>query len=108
MNFWVKLIPFFVILLTYPSISQWVEFSIGNTTIWWILQSLTLYAFFQFKKQYYQEVKYPKAIKYFLIWVVMSAAYGCFMADYYWDYKNLISNLMIYLIGVSFFYLSIP
>lgn len=108
MNFWVKLIPFFVILLTYPSISQWVEFSIGNTTIWWILQSLTLYAFFQFKKQYYQEIKYPKAIKFFMIWVALSAVYGCFMADYYWDYKNLISNLMIYLMGVSFFYLSIP
>ncbi len=103
-----RFIPFWVILLTYPSISQWVEFSIGNTTIWWILQSLTLYAFFQFKKQYYQEVKYPKAIKFFMIWVALSAVYGCFMADYYWDYKNLISNLMIYLMGVSFFYLSIP
>ena len=104
----VNLIPFFVVLLTFPSVAQWVELPIGNTTVWWVTEFLTLYAFYQFKKQYYREVEYPKTIKFFLIWVVVSAIYGSFMADYYWDYKLLINNLMIYLMGMSFFYLSIP
>ena len=104
----VNLIPFFVVLLSFPSVAQWVELPIGNTTVWWITEFLSLLAFYQFRKQYYRNFEYPKTIKIFLIWVTISAIYGCYMADYYWDYKLLTNNLMIYLMGVSFFYLSVP
>ena len=108
MDFWVKLVPFFVVLLTFPSFAPWVELPIGNTTVWWVTDFFTLYAFYHFRKQFYRKNEYPKTIKFFLIWVVISAIYGCYMADYYWDYKLLINNLMIYLMGLTFFYLSIP
>lgn len=102
------LIPLLVILLTLPSISQWVELPLANTTIWWVTNFFTLYAFYKFRKVYSIQKDFPKPIKLFLFWVVISAAYGCYMADYYWDYKLLINNLMIYLMGLSFFYFSIP
>ena len=103
-----KLIPLLVILLTLPSINQWVELPLGNTFIWWGVNFLTLYAFYKFRKIYSIQKVFPKSIALFLFWVVISAAYGCYMADYYWDYKLLINNLMIYLMGLSFFYFSIP
>lgn len=103
-----KLIPILVILLTLPSISQWVDLSLGNTTVWWGVNFITLYAFYKFREKCSIEKNYPNAIKFFLIWVVISAIYGCFMADYYWDYKQLITNIMIYLMGMSFFYFSEP
>lgn len=108
MFFLYKLIPILVVILTFPSIGQWVNLPIGYTTVWWITDIITLYAFFIYKKNFFYNTQFPIAIKCFLIWVTVSAVYGFFMADYYWDYKLLLNNLMIYLMGLSFFFLSIP
>ena len=103
-----KLIPILVILLTLPSISQWVDLPIGNTTVWMVVDFITLYAFYKFREKCSIEKKFPKAIKFFLIWVMISAIRGCFMADFYWDYKLLLINITIYFMGISFFYFSVP
>jgi len=42
-----------------------------------------------------------------MVYVILSAVYGCFMAESYWDWKLLINNFMIYLMPMCFYYVSI-
>jgi len=104
-----ELIPALVVLITVPSIGQWITIPIGSTTIWWIVYALFLYSFLRYKKKVANNFpKYPQPIKLFLVWTVLSAIYGIFMADYYWDFKLLVNNLMTYLMGISYVYLCRP
>lgn len=104
-----KYIPILVIILTFPSIGQWMNVKIGETVYWWLTNIALLMSFLFYKKAYRTKVpNLPISFKLFLIWVIISAIYGCFMAQSYWDWKSLINNLMIYLMPISFYYVAIP
>lgn len=88
-----KVFPYTILLISVSSILQWCSLPIGNTFLWWLLQSLILFIFYKLKP-----IKYViRPIKFFFIYLGLSAIYGAvFMTEYYWDWKLLVSNLMIF------------
>ncbi len=63
---------------------------IGNLYAWWFIDFITLYTLWQFKKvttRYY-------LIDIFLGWVLISTIRGIFIAENYWEWKQLISGFL--------------
>lgn len=104
-QFLIKAFPFSFLLISISSIVPWCSLPIGNTSLWWALQSLILYQFLKFKPQGYEI--FP--IKLFLIYLLFSAIYGAiFMAENYWDWKLLVSNFMIFSLPLTSYVISRP
>lgn len=63
---------------------------IGNLYVWWFIDFITLYTLWQLKKvttRYY-------LIDIFLGWVLISTIRGIFIAENYWEWKQLISGFL--------------
>ena len=88
-----QIFPYTILLISVSSILQWCSLPIGNTFLWWLLQSFMLFILYKLKPIKY--VIFP--IKLFLFYLGFSAIYGAiFMTENYWDWKLLVSNLMIF------------
>ena len=88
-----RIFPYTILLISVSSILQWCSLPIGNTFIWWLLQSFIIFVFLKLKPRNY--VICP--IKFFLIYLAFSAIYGAvFMVENYWDWKLLVNNLMVF------------
>lgn len=93
-----NILPYTILLISISSILQWCSLPIGNTIIWWFLQSIILFLFFKLSPKKY--TIFP--IKLFLIYVGISATYGAiFMTENYWDWKLLVNNLMVFSLPIS-------
>lgn len=92
-QFLYKLFPYTILLISISSILQWCSLPIGNTLLWWLLQSFILFIFLKLRPPKYEILP----IRLFLIFLIFSAVYGAiFMAENYWDWKLLVSNLMVF------------
>lgn len=100
-----KILPYTILLISVSSILQWCSLPIGNTFLWWLLQSLILFIFYKLKP-----IKYViRPIKFFLTYLVLSAIYGAvFMTENYWDWKLLASNFMVFSLPLSAFVFGSP
>lgn len=90
--------PWGLLLITINSHGQ--TLSLGNTTFWWIIQSIVLLLFFVAKLRYTaashnQDLYF---LNLYLIYVIISFFRGVFIAEGYWDWKNLLNNTMCLLI----------
>jgi hypothetical protein len=102
-------IPFTILLITLSSIRGWTSIPLLNTTFWWILQAYILYLFFKGKSVIgKQSTENAWPISIFLIVVLASFVYGCFVAEYYWDWKVLIQNFMVFLMLSAIYAYSSP
>jgi len=100
-----KLIPVFVLLITISSVNQWTDLPIGNTTFWWLIYSCCLFIFIK-SKSFFFDVSNNKNIRslyLFLVWCIISIVRGFFVAENYWEWKNLISTSLILLLPLSIF-----
>ena len=80
------------LFLTIESITQWLDLSIFNTYIWWALNVSILFCMYKlWRKEDYYNIS---IIKLWFVLLFCNAIYGCFMAENYWDWKNLVSNLL--------------
>lgn len=88
-----KILPYTILLISISSILPWCTLPIGNTFLWWLLQCFILFIFYKLKP-----IKYViQPIKLFFFCLCFSAIYGAiFMAEYYWDWKLLVNNLIIF------------
>lgn len=88
-----KQLPYTILLISLSTVLPWCSLPIGNTFIWWLLQSYILFIFYELKP-----VKYTIfPIRIFHIYFAFSAIYGAvFMTENYWDWKLLINNLMVF------------
>lgn len=88
-----QIFPYTILLISVSSILQWCSLPIGNTFLWWLLQSFILFILYKLKPIKY--VIFP--IKFFLLYLGFSAIYGgIFMTENYWDWKLLVNNLIIF------------
>lgn len=98
-----NILPYTILLISVSSILQWCSLPIGNTFLWWLLQSITLFIFYYLSPKRYSI--FP--VKVFLIYVGFSAIYGAFsMTENYWDWKLLANNLMIFLLPIAVYIFS--
>ncbi len=100
--------PYLVLLFTISSINQWTSLPIGNTFIWWLLYSITLFFFYKIKVSTVISLNNEWIIKGFLFWVIVSFIHGLFKSEYYWDWKLLIGNLIVFLLPLSIYTFSNP
>jgi hypothetical protein len=104
-----NILPYLLIILTIPSIAQWLNADMDNlTSLWWILYTLVLYLFISGKKHYFRAKNTPLFIKIFLFLVILEALYGFTLAEGYYDYKFLINNSFTFLLPLSIYYFSDP
>lgn len=95
-----KILPYTIILISISSIQPWCSLPIGNTFLWWLLQSFILFIFYKLRPSKYTILP----INIFLIYLILSAIYGAiFMAENYWDWKLLINNLMVFSLPLASF-----
>ncbi len=88
----------YILLISISSVLAWCSLKIGNTFLWWLLDAWVLYVFYKSKER---EYKIP-AITCFFAMLGISVLYSVlFMAENYWDYKLMVSNVMIFSLPLS-------
>ena len=84
---------FFILLITFMSVSQWSIIPIGNTVIYWIFCFLTIFLLFHIKKKNFHPSNHKDYLIIFiyLIWMTIGCIRGILIADGYWEWKQLIT-----------------
>lgn len=76
------------LLITVLSGLKWSGFS--NTMVVWIIDFIFVYTLFQYKSL----SKPYKLINIYLIWLFIGIIRGCFIAENYWEWKQLITGVL--------------
>lgn len=76
------------LLITILSGMEWSGF--GNTTINWIIDFIFIYTLFQYKKQ----SNTLTLINIYLVWLFIGTIRGIFIAENYWEWKQLITGFL--------------
>ncbi|MCE6991387.1 hypothetical protein [Dyadobacter sp. CY323] len=100
-----RLIPYTFLLITISSVNQWMKFPIGNTVIWWSIYAIIISLFIAAKKNYYDSSN-EKSIRFllaFLVWNIICIARGLWVAENYWEWKNLVGVGMVLLLPFSIY-----
>lgn len=79
-----------ILLITIQAGIQWSDLLLGNTFFWWLIDFITLYTLLKIRKNSY---KYG-IIDLFLLWTIISTLRGIFIADNYWEWKQLIAGFL--------------
>ncbi len=97
-----QLLPLSIIWITLSSLKGHTVLPIGDTTMGWILQLLIL-VLFVYTAQFNYKLKKESMlfVHLYLIWIILSIVRGCFIADNYWDWRNLIDTSFCLLIPLS-------
>ena len=100
-----QIITILIFLITISSVNQWTDLPLDNTFFWWIIYGLLLFYFVKCKKFFFREGnnKYLYVLFTYLIWMVICIIRGMFVADNYWEWKNLIHTSMFLLIPLSIY-----
>ncbi len=98
-----KFISFSILLITVSSINQWTSLPIGNTFLWWGIYISILWAFLKARKGYYDKNNNQliTVVSLYLFWNIFCIIRGFFVAENYWEWKNLVGTAMIFLLPVS-------
>lgn len=79
-----------ILLITLQAGISWSELPIGNTFLWWSIDFITLFTVLQFRKN---SSHYP-LIKIYSCWMIISCIRGAFIAENYWEWKQLITGFL--------------
>lgn len=93
-------IIFLILLITVQAGIFWSGIGLGNTFLWWFIDFLLIFTILQIKRKSY---KYP-TVDVFLLWMIIGTIRGVFVAENYWEYKQLVTGFL-YLILPIFVYL---
>src|ERR1017187_47880 len=83
-----------VLCIAIYSMVPYASISIGNTTIWWIVNSLILIGYFLSIKYFFLKNN-SKDFSWVTVYIclnVLNIIRGCFIAENYWDWKGLADN----------------
>jgi hypothetical protein len=97
-----KILAFSVLPIAIYSFQRFTLSPIGNTAVWWLIQTMVLFIFIAARFIYFEveNNRYFRIVDVFLVWIVFSLIRGIFMAENYWDYKSLVGRIFDLLILV--------
>jgi hypothetical protein len=100
-----RLIPIFILLVAISSANAWTKFPIGNTFFWWIIYALILIFFIIAKKRFFnkQDNSNILILKIYLLWNITCIIRALFVAENYWEWKNLVDTAMVLLLPTSIY-----
>ncbi len=108
-----KYFPFLIGILTFFSVDQWSKFVIGNTVTTWLLYfCIYLCVFFIYKNQYLKCISIENRkdifLKLYLLWIAICIVRGIFVADNYWEYKQLVAGSVALLLPTFIYTFTMP
>lgn len=108
-DFIIKALPFSILLITIASVKQWSRVPLGNTFVWYAISIAILYLLF-LGKRFFNNTRKSEIwpIKLFLICLFASFIHGAVISEYYWDWKLLVANFMIFMLPVTIYAYSNP
>lgn len=73
---------------------------IGGTAVWWVIESIILFIIILSRATYFdfRDKKNFLMVTFYLLWITICLVRGFFVAETYWDYKSLITNIFVLLI----------
>ena len=94
--------PFLILLNSIMSISQWSIIPLGNTTIMWIVNFAIVFIILAYKKRYFKPInkKDYLIITIYFIWLIIGIIRGIFVAENYWEWKQLITGTLCLLLPI--------
>lgn len=100
-----KLLLISILAITISSVNQWSDLPIGNTFFWWIINSIIIFSFFRSKNKYYDHSNDSNitTLKWYIFWNLICIIRGCFVADNYWEWKNLIGTSLVMMLPLSIY-----
>ena len=101
-----KIVPILILLITISSINQWSKLPLGSTTFWWFIYAFILFYFVQAKrllKPEYLRLQPLFLFYLYLGWTILASVRGVFVASDYWEWKQLVSTTMFFLMPLSIY-----
>ncbi len=94
-----------LLFVAFSSIKTHTSLPISNTIVWWVLQTIILLIYSISIKYFYSSKNNNSMnlITIYLIYIGINTIRGTFLAENYWDWKYLTSNIMNSLIPISAF-----
>lgn len=104
-----KIFNLLFILVSIQSVFRWSRIGIGNTTIVWILDFATIFVvIWNIKDKDLFLNKYYLPCLAFIVCCIVSIFRGLFIADNYWENKQIITGVLTVSIIIFNYYLSVP
>lgn len=94
MRLTLKSFSIIILLIGFISVNQWSIFPLGNTYVEWLFVALAIIYCLQRKKHWETNIlqKDNRLLNIYLLWLVFNVVRGGFVADNYWEYKQLVSG----------------
>lgn len=107
---WIKLLPTLIILVTLVSVNQWSKIQIGNTMLGMVLGVFTIVICFSYYNKYLKTFGDNRfmILKLYFFWLTIGVVRGIFIAENYWEYKNLLFGTLALCLPVLIFPFSNP
>lgn len=87
-----------------PTVMIYSVFMLDYPLIWWPIEGYFLYLAFKLRDRGFD----PGPLKFFLLCVFVSFVYGVFMSSTYWHWKQLVGNIMIFMMPLIAYMFSDP
>ena len=99
-----------IVILTMTSLTLWSSIPIGSTFTDWVLFAFIIFIFIFKKKEYYNPSNDSNLwfLKIYVLWVFICFVRGLFVAEYYWDFKNLINASCALFLSLSIYIFTNP
>lgn len=91
-----KIYIYLLIYIALVSPAQWCSIPLGNTFISWLVSFLIVYFTIQVSKKSSTEFDSCNylIVRFYLMWSAICSIRGLFVAENYWEYKNLITGTL--------------
>lgn len=89
-----KVFPFLIVLNTIFSVGMWSRIPLGSTTTQWFVNIGIILFSFWFKNKMFRPRNSSdfKIVKIYFIWMIIGVIRGVFVAENYWEWKQLIAG----------------
>lgn len=114
-NIILKALPILIIIITVLSVQQWLKISISSTFISWTINFAVILFIIKFSitKKNLLRNNYIKStdsliITIYLGWLIINSIRGAFIAENYWEWKQLITGLQSLSLPIFVYVFTVP
>lgn len=103
-------LPIFIVLMGIISPNQWSILPIGGDAFTWFVSFLLIIIVLYYKKLFFHPSNISDyfLVKIYFIWVLFSTIRGAFVAENYWEWKQLINGFFSLSLPIFVYVFSIP
>lgn len=110
-----KILSFSILAITIFSVQMWLKITVGNTFLFWIVNFFLIFLVLRFAikqklvlKKYCLSSTDISIISIYLGWLFFNTIRGGFIAENYWEWKQLISGFQSLSLPIFVFIFSVP